>query len=189
MLLWGYLVYLFGIWTTFRYFSHLPVAIEELWFKPMLWLVPILWINLYGKIRIIYFGGRWFRAALWGLAVGSFYMLAILGLTDREIGWNWNNIGVGIVTSITENTVFMGFVLQTLSRSTTSGKAIGMTAVLFSLIHLPIALLIYHLSWQSMAGLMMLTLVQAVVGGWLMKRTGNIIAPIVASAMWMIAAI
>lgn len=192
-----YYLYLLVVWGVFRLLFKLPVLLDELWFKPVLWLLP-LYFFWYREGRVVkLFGGEWKRALLWGVGVGGFYLLVIKGLKLARAGMggvegleltSWDLVGVGVVTAVTEEIVFSGYLFSKVMgivKNVWTGMVIN--GVMFGLIHVPIGLFVYQYSGGEMTGFLLMVGLLAAANGYLMWRTKNVIAPIMAHWLWSLA--
>jgi membrane protease YdiL (CAAX protease family) len=185
-----YFLYLLVVWTIFRYFSHLPEVIEEVWFKPIIWLVPLFWLNVSAKKRIKFFDGGVLRMVIWGGGVGLLYLLMFV-LMGKSVshGFNLNGVGVALITAVVENLVFVGFLLPIFREKFTDLRALIFTAVLFGVIHLPIAWFFYRLDLSMMFYLFWMMSLIGLVNGWLRLKTNNVGTAVLTSWIWSILAL
>ncbi len=191
-----YYVYLLLVWGLFRLLFRLPEVIEEFWIKPLIWLVPVLgiWINEKRKVR--FFEGGWSRAIVWGLGLGVVWIgvLALVSLGRvggiRFLAGNsWADImGAAVATAIVEELVFSGYIFQRVFQATKSlWSAVVMTGVMFALIHVPIGLFVYNYSALQMVAFLVVVALVEMGGGFLMAKTRNVVAPILAHFVWAVA--
>lgn len=184
---WIYFGYLVVIWTIFRYFSQLPEVVEEMWFKTIIWLVPLFWLNFFSKKRIKFFEGGVLRAVIWGGGVGLLYgsmFLVLGGQVDLSLGVEV--IGLSLVTVVVENLVFVGFLLPAFMEKLGVWKSMLLTAFLFGVIHIPIALFSYRLDWGMLLYLFWMMGLLGLINSWLRLRTNNVGAAIVSSWVWSV---
>lgn len=185
-----YFVYLLIVWTIFRCFSRLPEVIEEVWFKTVIWLVPLFWLNLSTKKRIRFFDGGVRRMIVWGGGVGFIYFLLfmMIGLAGkRTIGID--SIGIGLVTAVVENMVFVGFLLPVFREKLSLFKSLLLMSLLFGVIHLPIAWLVYRLNPMMVLYLFGMMSLLGMINGWLRLKTNNVGTAILASWIWSVLAL
>jgi len=178
----GYVVYLLLIWGSFRYWISLPEVIEELWFKPVIWLMPWLWWYLAKKGKPELFEGKLGRAIIWGLLVGGIYFLTVFLLRrDLRIGWSIDIFGLSLVTAMVEETTMSGLFLGLWDEEW--GKKVGHllgVMILVVLVHLPINIFVYKLAGVDLLGQVLLLGSVAGLNGWLRRKSGNVISPILA---------
>jgi membrane protease YdiL (CAAX protease family) len=189
-LIFGYVMYLFVVWSSFRLFISLPEVIEELWFKPIVWLVPVFWIWWLTDKKVDFFGGSLFKSVFLGFGLGGVYLILIYFLIGfSDFNFDWNKLGVGFVTAVVENLVFAGFLLPIFAKKWGSFNGLMINAVLFSLIHLPIAIFSYRVDIVSLLGLFLLTFSIGVMNGWVRLKSKNVAGAIVASWLWVFASL
>lgn len=191
----SYYAYLLIVWGFFRLLFKFPDLIEEVWFKPIIWLLPLLLLWFPEAKKLPFFKGKMLPSIVFGLGLGAFY-LVVLFLTGLGKGHFtlapvltstgfWEFAGISLVTAICEEVVFSGYIFQKLSQSFKKESiSMGITLVLFALIHIPISLFIYKYSFIQLA--MYLSLVTIVAWGNLfaMSKSKNVIAPILSHWMW-----
>ena len=187
-LVFGYFVYLLLVWSSFRYFIRLPEVIEELWFKPVLWLMPIFWMNLMG-VRVEFFKGKLKPALIWGIVVGLVYLIVVLVVGQKQLVVNFEKLGVGVVTAVTENLVFAGYLVPLLMKKMEKYLAMAVVAVMYGLIHIPVILFVYQASLVPLMGYLVMIMCFGFVNAWLRVKTNNVLTPIIASVFWVVAAI
>jgi len=192
-----YYVYLLAAWGLFRLLIRLPEVIEELWFKPVVWMLPLWWLWSKEKKRVSFFEGSVKKALLWGMGLGLLYGLVawLAGLSkygeirlDSEVmGW-LDVVGIGLVTAVTEEVVFSGYLLQKIKGFVVSEwMAITLTGLGFALLHLPIAIFVYGYGGGEMLGFLVVIMLMAMGNYWVMMRTRNVIAPILSHWWWGVA--
>lgn len=196
-----YWVYLLLVWGIFRLFFKLDNVVEELVIKPLVWGWPIVGWQLWGnkKDRVKLFSGNMMKAVGGGIGLGLLFFGVMLlanwlkagilfgqnafaGLNSSEI------VTLGLATAIVEESVMAGFVLQNLkSVFKNEGLAVSLTAVINASLHIPIALFIYGYFGFNLLGFLAIVGLVGVGKYYLMLRTDNIWAPIVAHWIWGIA--
>ena len=192
-----YYVYLFVAWGLFRLLVRLPDIIEELWFKPVVWMLPLWWLWSREKRRVLFFEGPVKKALIWGMALGLLYGLVAwlvgwskygeIRVASEAMGW-LDVIGVGLVTAVTEEIVFSGYLLQRIKSFVTSEwMAITFTGLGFGLLHVPIALFVHGYGSGEMMGFLTVIMLTAMGNYWVMMRTRNVIAPILSHWWWGVA--
>lgn len=195
----GYYTYLLLAWGFFRLLFKFPDNIEELWFKPVIWLVPLLWLWMTdkGKQRVEFFAGKWLDALKWGLGLGLAYgVVAAITSLQKYGSVNLESLlvydtgtleflGLGLVTAISEELVFSGYIFQKLKLDLgNSWVAMVSTAVLFALIHIPISIFVYQYGFLEMLGFLLVVGMVSFGNAFLMDRTKNVLAPILSHWLW-----
>lgn len=179
--LWYYYIYLFLIWGSFRYFIHLPDAIVELWFKPVIWLTPLFWWNLSLKKKVEMFNNKWLETSMWGLGMAMVYWLLIRRLNIGVPLIGWDVLGIAIATAITEELVFSGFIMGYLERFS-AGNYMNtiLTGLMAAVIRLPILIFVYKLTPVAIIGVLVLAGASTMINSWIRQRTKNVIGSIIA---------
>ena len=192
-----YYVYLLTAWGLFRLLIRLPEVIEELWFKPVVWMLPLWWLWSREKRRVNLFKGSVKGALVWGMSLGLLYGLVAwlagwskygeIRLDSEAMGW-LDVAGIGLVTAVTEEVVFSGYLLQKIKGFVVSEwMAITLTGLGFALLHLPIAIFVYGYGGGEMLGFLVVIMLMAMGNYWVMMRTRNVIAPILSHWWWGVA--
>lgn len=191
----SYYSYLLVVWGFFRLMFRFPEVVEEVWFKPVIWLLPLFWVWFGDKERVKFFEGGKIKAILWGLGVGLVYA-AVAALAEwgkmgglvkiEDSGWFWSDIvGLGLVTAISEEMVFSGYIFSSIWRlSKNLWMAMGMTAVMAALIHIPMAVFVLNYSVVQLTGYLTLVLLVSLGNAWVMSRTKNVLSPILSHWLW-----
>lgn len=93
------------------------------------------------------------------------------GLGSDKLGL----LAVAVGISLAEEAIFRGFIQQRLAWWMGPWTGIGLTALMFTLWHVPAW--INHVPTETLLMLAGLTFVQGLVLGWVMRKSGHIIAP------------
>jgi len=196
----GVFIFVFLTWSFYRFFFVFPDWLEELIFKPIIFIGPVLWLIKKEKEDLSSIGLssiNLFRNIYFGLGLGMvFTFLGILvnywkygsisfssfGLTEISLLWL---VFLSLATAFSEEILFRGYVFTRLLKVWKNELAAGVvSALLFSLIHFPVAIFVwgYEPSMLFIQGF--LTFLLGLGNGFLMVKTGNIIAPIINHALW-----
>lgn len=192
-----YYVYLMVAWGMFRLLIRLPDIVEELWFKPVIWMLPLWWLWSREKTRVNLFKGSAKGALVWGMSLGLLYGFVAwlagwskygeIRLDSEVMGW-LDVAGIGLVTAVTEEVVFSGYLLQKIMGFVVSEwMAITLTGLGFALLHLPIAMFVYGYGGGEVLGFLVVIMLMAMGNYWVMMRTRNVIAPILSHWCWGVA--
>lgn len=193
-----YYVYLVIVWGFFRLLFKLPEVIEEFWIKPVIWLAPLLGLWVSEKKRVAFFQGSFVKALVWGIGLGIVWMgvasvvsVARIGRVPFFVGdtTKYGDIlGAAFATAVVEELVFSGYIFQKLYRKASDfSSALITTCVMFSLIHVPIGLFVYKYSPVSLLGFLVVVGLVEAGSCFLMSRTRNVAAPMIAHFMWAVA--
>ena len=197
-------VYLLIVWGFYRVLFRFPVEIEELVLKPIVFVLPVLYLvskeKKAWKARLSSLGILWknsFSALAFGLSLGVFYLfVGRLGQFFRFGTLASNPYGtpleqpmlvviLAFATAISEELVFMGYLLPRLQRVWKSEwRSTTVIAILFALIHVPILVFAYRFSGSLVLGQFLLTFVLGFGNGVLMLRLKNLVAPVFSHALW-----
>ena len=194
------------VWSFYRYSFSLPEWLEEVIIKPLIWLTPTFLLVLYQEkkplssiglslsnfFKNIYFG--WGLGALFafeGLIVNS---IKYRGLLFIPVGLSIFDlmimILISLATAFSEELVFRGFILKRLNEITKNALISNLiSAVLFSLIHLPIAIFVLKYDLSSLTSYLFLMLVLGIADGFVFDLTGTIVAPTISHALWNLSVI
>ena len=198
---------IFILWGLYRLLFRFPVFIEELVFKPIIFLLPVFsvlagegksWrsfaksfgLNKQGISLSIYYG----------LTLGVVYIMAVrLGgyvfsqqPTDHQFSIStagfMNLVLLSLVTASWEQLVFSGFLLLRFMRALNDEWAsASLSALLFTLLHLPILVFETPAPFVLTAIQLLLFFLVGFGNAVLMLRTRNILAPILSHTFWAMA--
>lgn len=196
----GVFVFVFLIWSFYRAFFALPEWLEELILKPIVFLLPVLWAVQKEKEKLSSIGfstKNLYRNIYFGLALGVvFAVLGVLtnywkyggiafatfGLTGASLLWL---MFLALATAFSEEVLFRGYIFTRLLKTWKNELTTGIvSAFLFSLIHLPIALFVWHYNLSMLFIQGFLTFLLGFGNAFLMAKTGTIVAPIINHTLW-----
>lgn len=196
------------VWGFYRLLFRLPVWLEELVLKPIVFGLPVVYRLAQEEGKSWW--ARWESVGLvkknlglgvvLGLALGVFYLLmGRLGVMLREGSMgNWDEVSGGpmmavvlaVATAMSEQLVFMGYILPRLKQVwRNEWLAVGLTGIMFGLIHLPLLVFGYRLPLQTVVGQFWLALMLGWGNGIVMLRVGNLVTPILSQALWGMAVV
>lgn len=162
-------VLIFILWLLYR--SHQPTPplwVDNLIAKPTLWLIPLFFIiKKVEKNKISSLGlssKNVFNFSIVGIITGALFFLYLktfgVIVFHSPILVNYQNTNIfnsfviliyAIATAITEELLFRGYLQTRLTKIFKSNFwGIGLSSVLFTLIHIPIAVFVYHYSIQKL---------------------------------------
>lgn len=200
LLLW---IYLLLVWGVYRYFTRFPEPVDEYIFKPLFWLIPIFYLVRFIEKRSITTIGwsrdNFFENLYLGWGLGAFFAFAgIMANAAKYRGVVFVPLGMGIfpifemilislTTGLVEETVFRGYILTRLDKVYNSEiKANILSALLFTVIHLPITLLVVKPDLPTLITYHVMIFAIGVGNGIVFSQKKNIIAPTLAHALWNI---
>jgi membrane protease YdiL (CAAX protease family) len=197
----GLYAFVFIVWGMYRaVLFRMPVWIEEVVLKGLVFGLPVFWLAIRREGHALKDLGvtskRIFESVYIGISLGV--LLGVVGqvgnivrhgsLTLASYQLHSEDVGIyiilALITAFWEGLLFFGYILLKLSRITHELRAAGITAVLYSFIHLPALLLIQNLG----IGQVLLSAVLLGLLGFgsaiLMLRYQNLAAPIMVQALW-----
>lgn len=188
-------------WSFYRYFFRFPEWLEEIIIKPLIWLTPTFLIVLYQEKRKLSMLGlstnNFFKNIYLGWGLGAFF--AIEGLIANAFkyrGLLFVPMGLGVFdlllmllvslfTAFSEELVFRGYIMNRLEEVMENELLANfISAILFSLIHIPIAVFVLQYNLNSLFSYLFLMLVLGVANGFIFSRTRTIVAPTISHALW-----
>jgi len=192
-------VYLLIVWGFYRYLFRLPDEIEEFIIKPILWLVPVLYFvkkegsglsslgiatkNLFKSIYLALFFGLIFafEALLINyLKYGSFNFAANIG--NKPLLFS---LAISFMTAFSEETTFRGYLFSRVWSSLDNEWIANLsTSIVWALIHLPITIFVWKLSFASSMVYLMLTTIFGIASALIFARTKNITSSILLHVLW-----
>lgn len=191
---------IFVLWGIYRLIFRLPETIEEIFLKPLVFVGAVMAVERprnWQKFFMETWGkGDWVRAAFWGLGVGLVYVVFYaagsllsgnpLTVSQNPAGEPWGLfLGLGLVTAIWEEWTFAGYILGGLSKVTESKWAARtVTAALFALVHLPVLIFWNHLGGLNLGFQFVSLLTLGMGNAILMGYSKNLLAPVLAHALW-----
>ena len=145
-----------------------------------------------------FFAGSKIKAVLMGLGVGLLYMMvaAVSGwakadansLVIGQESWWGDIVGLGLVTAISEEMVFSGYIFMNVWRLLRKlWLAMLVTALMAALIHVPIAVFVLNYSMVQLAGYLLLVVLVSIGNTWVMSKSKNVLAPIMSHWLWGVA--
>jgi len=198
----GLFSFIFVIWAVYRYFPGiLPTWVEEMILKPIVWLVPTFFIvNQVERQPLSSLG--WTTKNLvhsfyWGIGLGAVFVLE--GIVTNLLKYSGLNFGsfqvspqsfftalfLSFATAISEETVFRGYIFSRLWRIwKREWQANIISSLLFSLIHLPVAVFVLGFTPAVMFIYLFLIFGYGVGSGFVFARTGNIASCILLHVFW-----
>jgi hypothetical protein len=191
---------LFLVWAGYRFLFHNTVLIEEIFIKGIifslpLFLFPILEKNKMSSLGIT--GMNFFQSVYLGITLGL--ILGFAGqignvMRHHTMLFSSNNLTaanigafliLSLITAFWEQLLFSGYFLSLTTRIFDSELLqVTLTGALFSLIHLPALLLVKNSSFAQIYLSLLLLLTLGISCAILKLRQKNLIAPIMAHALW-----
>lgn len=187
------LIYLlvFIFWTFYRFNFSNSEIIDEAIFKPIIWIGPLVLLMVLGRFKFKSLNFN--RLKMMGLILPALVGLGLAGLQllpklfisviDRPLPDSVGILEIMIIaagTAITEEILFRGYILGKLLEKLRKLNANLVTALLFTLIHLPLLLVSYSGDPVSILVGLYVIFVSGLTFGFLYLHTKNLNSPILA---------
>lgn len=194
-----YVCFLFIVWGLYRSLLKLPDEVEELFIKPFIWLVPLVFLlrkERKGLASLGITGKNLFPAIYYSLGLGILFafegfLINFLkykgGDFSANIGSNPFVIGLGLsfATAVSEEISFRGYVFGRIKHVLGNEMTANLlSSFIWALIHIPITVFWWKLSFSETIGYLILTSIFGVGSSFIFARTSNIISSILLHVMW-----
>lgn len=192
--------FLFVVWGFYRALFKFPDEIEELILKPILWLGPLIYYlakENAGFASVGWSGKNFFKCIYLSLGLGILFIFIAYGANIFKYGspnffdFGFDNktlfaaLGISVVTALTEETVFRGYIFGRLSKILHNELTANLlTTIGWALIHLPVLILSQNLGYQDLTTRLVLTSILGFGSAFLYARTGNIISSVLLHVLW-----
>lgn len=195
---------IFVFWGLYRVVFRFPEEIEETFLKPLIFIGAVMFTerpqNLLKYFADVWGSTGWMKALGSGFGVGALYVLFyacsnFLAFGKLRFGndltsdmW-FSLLVVGTLTAIWEEWVFSGYILRQLTavfKDNVWGARIT-TALLFSLVHLPILVFWYRYTPSVTIFQLVLLFILGAGNAVLMGFSKNLLAPVISHVLWGVA--
>ena len=191
---------IFVVWGFYRFLFKLPESVEELFLKPIIWLLPLLFILK--KERKDFRSLGWTTKNLFPalyLSIGLGVLFAVEGALVNSIKYGgsfnflkvvpsqslfFSAIGLSLVTAVSEETVFRGFMFNRLLAVLGEWRANLTTSVAWALVHLPITIFVFRYDPAGVLIFLFLTFLFGAASAFVFARTGNVLASVLLHIFW-----
>lgn len=199
-----FVVFLFVVWGAYRFLTRNNEWVDELIFKPVIWVLPVLYIVKKIEKKSLETIGltnkNLFRNLYIGWGVGALF--AFEGIVTNAFKYGGVSFSpesfkpmelltlilISFFTAFSEELVFRGYVMTRLSEGLKNPMfANVLAALLFSLLHVPIALYVLHYNVVDLISFEWVMFVMGVVNGYLFIRMKNIVVPVMSHSLWNLA--
>lgn len=187
------------VWGLYRNFFLLDEVIEELVLKPMVFIYPVLIYLYYSKslttlsLGLAALNKR--AIVIWGsifgllLALENIFIMLnrgkIIQVDQLVLGILITNFVVSLATAISEEILYRGFLLQKIEQAFQKVLVANIfTALLFTLAHVGIALLIFHYQGVALITYLLTVSVSGFIYGFIFQKTRSVYASIIAHLLW-----
>lgn len=187
-----YSFYLILVWAVFRLLVHLPEAVEELMFRPVLWLSPLWWWRLAQgkKYKLIY--GKVKEGWRWGLGGGVALYLLFRLLTGRSVlpEMRIDVLATSFAIGIVQGLTFLGGI-STIISMITKNEILNqvVTGLVMAFVQLPIGLLVYKLNPVVLLGTFLITFFVGIITVNIRLKSKNTLAALMAYWFFILAVI
>lgn len=191
--------YLLIVWGLYRFLFKLPEEIEEIMIKPLVWLIPVYFFTMRERLSLSSLGfttKNTLRSVYLALSLGVLF--AIEGFIVNFFKYNgfdfaanigstslFAALGISLATAFSEEVTFRGYIFGRLWMVMKNEWLANLvTSFVWALIHIPIAIFWWNLSFSATAGYLLLTTIFGIGAAFVYARTKNIMAPILLHVLW-----
>ena len=191
--------YLLIVWGFYRFLFKLPEEIEDLFVKPILWLGPVFWFIRQEKSKLASIGITFknlFSSIYLSLALGVFFVvIGILTNFAKYQGSSFTDkIGdttfftallLSLAVGITEEITFRGYIFNRVWHGLgDEWRANLIVSTVWTLVHIPIALLWWKLDAGGTMGMLILIMLFGIGSSYIFARTKNVVSSILLHMLW-----
>jgi membrane protease YdiL (CAAX protease family) len=191
--------YLLIVWGFYRILFKFPDNVEDLIIKPIFWLIPVIYFVKKEKLGLSSLGitsKNLFSSIYSALALGI--LLTVVGLLMNLVKYKGINfltdlgptpffilLPLSLATGITEEVTFRGYIFNRVWGALgNEWYANLIVSAVWSLVHLPIALFWWKLSFAGTMGILILTFLFGVGSSFIFARTKNVVSSILLHMLW-----
>lgn len=195
-----YSTYIVVIWGFYRFLFQFPDQIEELIIKPILWLVPIFYIVFQREHANLSSLGltlkNLFPAVYFSIGLGAVFVIG--GLITNYLKYGSLNfaanigslpllvsLGLSFATAFSEEVAFRGYIfsrLWTVFKDEIPANLV--TTILWTAVHIPIALFVWKLDLPAGLIYLGLTAIFGLGSSFIFARTKNIWGSVFLHVLW-----
>ena len=191
--------YLLIVWGFYRFLFKLPEEVEELLIKPVIWLVPLFFILKREKAGLESLGimsKNLFPSVYVAISLGIIFVIegVIINFVKYETFDFSANLGptpffiaflLSLATAISEEISFRGYIFNRtwfiLGKEWTANF---ITSFVWGLIHIPISMLWWDLSFIDTLGYFILITLFGIGSSFVFARTRNVTSSILLHVFW-----
>lgn len=197
----GLYTFILVTWGLYRYLFKLPDEVEEIVLKPLLWIIPTIILVKRSKEKLSSLGWstqNLFKSIYLGIGLGMVF--AVEGFLANNLKYGgteliavslntplllWTSLLVSLVTAVSEETVFRGYIFSRLWQLTKNEFLANIiSSIGWSLIHFPLTIFVLHYSPSQMLAYFILTFIFGSASSLIFARTGTIVAPVLLHVFW-----
>lgn len=194
-----YASYLLILWGFYRVLVTLPDEVEEVIVKPIIWLVPLIYLLGKEKLNIASLGITFknlFPSIYLSLGLGSIFVIeALVSNYFKYHGFNFGAnigdqtltlaLGISLATAVSEELAFRGYIFNRLNLALKSEWVANLiTTALWTLMHVPMAIMIMKLTPGATVVYLILVAVFGFGSSYVFARTKNITSSILLHILW-----
>jgi membrane protease YdiL (CAAX protease family) len=194
-----YAAYLLVIWGFYRVLFNLPDEVEEVIIKPVVWLLPLVYLLGQEKLGLGSLGVTFknlFSSVYLSLGLGSIFVIeAIVANYVKYGGFNFSAnigdqslmsaLGISLATAVSEEIAFRGYLFNRLWYALKGEWTANLiTSVVWTLMHVPMAIIIMKLSPGGTAVYLALVAVFGLGSSYVFARTKNVASSILLHVLW-----
>jgi hypothetical protein len=191
--------YLLIVWGFYRMLFRLPEEVEELFIKPALWLIPVIYLVRKEKVGFDSIGitaKKLFPSIYLALALGVIFALegVIINFVKYEgIDFSANigqrallaSLGLSFATAVSEEITFRGYLFNRVWHALgNEWIANFVTSTVWGLVHIPIAIFWWNLSFIDTLGYLILIIIFGLGSAFIFARTKNVVSSIILHVLW-----
>lgn len=194
-----YIIYLVITWSIYRLLFRFSDNVEELVIKPVIWLVPLFFFLRKEGLGISSLGHtfkNFFPAMYLSLGLGSVFVLEgvltnFLKYGHFNFGANIGSaplfvtLGISFATAFSEETAFRGYIFSRLTVALKDEWSANVTqALLWTMIHVPVALFVFKLNLPAAMVYLGLTAIFGLGSAFIFGKTQNVWGSIFLHVLW-----
>ncbi|MBU0570350.1 CPBP family intramembrane metalloprotease [Patescibacteria group bacterium] len=191
--------FLLVVWGFYRFLFKLPEEIEELIIKPLVWLVPVYFLVKKEKKGVSSVGitsKNLFPAIYISLILGILFAVEgmfINFIKHKGVDFSANlgsnslliSLGISFATAVSEEIAFRGYLFNRIWEAIgNEWKANLITSIVWTLIHLPIAIFWWELNLAGVLGYLVLTLIFGIGSAFVFAKTKNVASSVLLHIFW-----
>ncbi len=191
--------FLLVAWGFYRYLFQFPEEIEELVIKPIVWLGATYYFLRKERARLSSLGitaNKIFPAIYLSLALGAVFVIE--GLVVNFVKYQSFNfsanigqkalfaaLGLSFATAISEEITFRGYIFNRVWKVLGNEVWANLsTSLVWALIHVPITIFVWKLSFGAALLYLGLTTIFGIGSAFVFARTGNVFSSIFLHVLW-----
>ncbi len=195
----GIWLFIFAVWSVYRYFFKFSEGIDELLIKPTIFLTPVfIYLARNRSLNLINLGFKPQKiksVLLWGFGFGLFITiegLLIWFMKGKSVNSNFfmplslfTNIIISLSTSLTEEILYRGFITEKIILLWKNGWLANIiTAFLFCATHISIGIWVLKYQGFDLGTYLLLMFILSLVNGLIYIKTRTVYASTISHFLW-----